>query len=472
MVFALGALALAVLILMAAGRQRAEDNSRLPTSGESATGSPPVIQDADPAGSRATLSASRENPHEDKTNLPRDVELNVTLTVGQRPADGGRVRLRQQGHATSWEADVDRASGVASFRSLQAGTYQVEFAELPVGALPPRTQHRRSRSVPILAEARLGSNQLTIDLEPSARIFGYVRDASGGLVDRAIVRFTSLDTRPTQFVSPVELGVRSGHYEGDVYCGPWRIEVLPDIQGQPLLDPLPVPQVHDLGPGSQTQIDFSYQPMGTCVLNIIVHDTQGNGFSGLHAFLYRIHNILDSHTGGFRTIVQGVQGGTQLSDESGEVTWRGLPPGHYRVMVEPEGFNPEAPPGESVLGSPIPTRDLDIASDTPTRIEITAPRSDPVLCQGQIVVDSTWAKSHPLVSHHPTVQLILGRNEWRKRDRVSDVALTSDDSFQFYLDNAEANALLQITVGAEVMTYPLTLSSWGRGIPAVIRFPE
>ncbi len=58
------------------------------------------------------------------------------------------------------------------------------------------------------------------------------------------------------------------------------------------------------------------------------------------------------------------------------------------------------------------------------------------------------------------------------RDRISDVSMSSEGDFSFYLDAVESGTISEIAMPGHVLTYPLDPSSVIGGHPLQIAFPE
>src|SRR5262249_4011371 len=149
------------------------------------------------------------------------------------------------------------------------GTYAIRLYQIPPGWLPPRTASPSLassdgvRSVDV--QVHPGANEYAVVLEPAVRVFGQLLGPDGERLGGTPVRFTCFDASGARTKeTPVDFGVDSGRYEGELHEGVWVAEVpwfvgRKDARGRELPYAIVAPppaQVRMLHAGPAVEIDF------------------------------------------------------------------------------------------------------------------------------------------------------------------------------------------------------------------------
>lgn len=417
--------------------------------------------------------------------------ITVELVAGGRPANCGRVELELRGEWRRWWADVDSATGCARFENFAPGTYLISLPKTPPGFLPPRGFQRNSRADEEARSVTLAGEDLRVrfELEPAVHVFGYVRAPGGELAksvrlpwdDRASTISVGCWRTSESWVESAgkpEFYVFDGRYEGDLYEGLWVLAV----QGSPALDEAgtpekcadPAPALRLLPPASITQIDFEFRPLGSARLRGRILDEQGQPFEGLRGGVGEVGPLVDPTSqeilirtwpvgGDYWHIQTGADGGFDCDH---------LTPGRYMLFVEPEDFNPAAPPGGSKLGELPPTRTLDLIAGDNT-IELSIHRAHPVHITGRVLVDDRWVGEHAQKGAQPTLTLVCEHGIDGVHGRRDDLSLAGRErSFDTWLDAAMKNPRLELELAGEKLVVPLALAPEAELAPLTIRFPR
>lgn len=458
--------------------------------------------DAQPALQTPPLELAREiapeSVEDDLDSYPESVEspsigqatLVVNLLGDGRPVGPGVLQIEEPDGGGAQTKSVDTTTGRAQFGNLRAGWWFIHLYHLPQGWLPPRTASPAGADGArfVQFEIRAGANQCDIVLEPAVRVFGRVLGPDGEHLENLRVRFSPFDQgdagnsgNPVDAgartpEAPVEFGVDSGRYEGELHPGVWVAEVpwfgeRKDARGREL--PLaifapPLAQVRTLQAGPAIEIDFSCERGPGMIAGRIVDET-GGPFQDLRVLATRatMTAVPDSarQIGWFQRM------SLALTEADGTFEFRGLATGKYFVSLDAGPYQAVARPGVNAVGEPLAPTSVEIGPDGGSpRVEIRVHRSHPIHVHGRFEVDPALEKEDGRVKE-PRAACVQTRVPGETRVMVSNID-TPGWQFDFYVEAASLDPLLVITYDGTMSRYPLTLSPETEAKPLVLRFPK
>jgi len=396
---------------------------------------------------------------------------------------GGSILLSDQEGRVIRESESK--NNLFIFSNLSLGDYNVRVTATPPNYLLPRHQAGpNALSNYTAVQVTTGENLLSIVLETPVSISGHVVGPSGEPGNRIVVRCSSKE-EGVRFLKKSEFPVQNGYYSGLLYEGEWQLEVLREArnlqgseaeQNRPYHELMaqhpfgsfaqPLPLLRKFDSGSQNIVDFRYeQANGSIALTI--RDEGNAPFAGLNLHLYRDAEVVSPDNETKKKVAPGIKSG--VTDSEGQFTFKDLVSAKYRIQVEPKGFSPLAPPGKSTIGEIVWPIEIDLTDNQNSMVERTVRRAKPVLVEGEIHVSLASAKKDI-----PEATLVLPINQFRVVERRSKVKLDHGNSFSFYIEATESDALIEFTLGGEVMRYPLTSSSSSLIMPArlSLSFPQ
>jgi hypothetical protein len=399
--------------------------------------------------------------------------LIVVLTDEGVPVDRGRVELLESPGSRTSTREIDRESRRAVFENLPIGNCEVTgLSELPVGLLPPRALGRGAASDRISVDLTPGEKRLEVALERGVHVFGHVVGADHEPLDHS-VRFMTIAENWDRSARPIDLRSVNGLYEGEIYDGIWKVELIDPTGGSGEREVLPAPRVLDLPAGSSTQIDLALE-RGSGRIQGRALDEMGNPFDGLSLYLYRHFEGQNPVTSSALDLSACVGHDSTKSD--GGFSFSGLAPGDYRIAVSTDRFHPLAKPGENQIGAVVPERRVEVSGSEPVRTELVVLRPHPVHVQVRVSVDSEWRRRANVPEYNPIVHLLTAdhRSDGLDTERLVD---NGNREFDFYVDASVSEPRLRLTLGKETAIVPLNLVPDGLVPdgdlpPLVVRFPK
>lgn len=325
------------------------------------------------------------------------------------------------------------------------------------------------------------------DPERAAHVFGFVH-APNGLAKSVKVQWNAKPqyTLRVQFARPLDsidppaetryFDVVDGRFEGDIGEGMWIVGVV----GTALTEDLqaytsfasPVPKLRRLAAGSRMQIDLDFRPAGTCTVEGTILDENGQPFGGLGVQVSELHDLVEPTTRETVTVPHGV-GSAVNNPASGAFAVSRMPPGRFRLWVEPEGYKPMSPPGVGTIGRREGPRDFVVEAGNIT-LDLTVRRPHPVHVTGRVEVDAAWAAEHGLAGQVPNIELLRDPGPPflpeipDRRDRVE----LGPQGFDFWIEASVGEPRLELRLGTETLVLPLALTTKGEFAPLTIRFPR
>lgn len=441
---------------------------------------PETSPSLDAASQALAREIAPESTEDDLESYPESVEtpasgsasLVVTLLGGNRPIGPGVVQVDPPGGGGAQTRTVDAETGRALFEKLSPGVCAVRFYDLPPGWLPPRASLRTDVEGAryVYVQIHPGANQCDVGLEPAVRVFGQVLGPDGERLENLRVRFTPFDEASARTsLRSVELRVDSGRYEGELHEGVWLAEIpwfsnRKDARGREL--PLaifapPVTQLRMLHAGSSAEIDFVCE-RGPGAIEGRVVDENGLPFQELRLLATRVAMIADADSGS--RIEWHQRTSLAVTEEDGTFEFPGLATGKYLVSIDFGEYLVIARPGVNVVGEPPAPKSVEIGpGGGKSRIEIRVRRSHPIHVTGRIETESA-AESSPAVFLQSKVPGESGFARW---------SIDAHDwRFDFYVEAAARDSVLEIDYRGKKSTYPLTLSPDAEATPLVLRFPK
>lgn len=480
--------------------------------------SPPVASDvrgsaaADP--SRPATGSDSSDPSPTSSNGRTSLEIRLVSPEG-RYLPQGEVLLYRGGVLIE-RSSIRAKQASARFDDIDGGDHFViiDPASLPSGYLPPRAQSQphlvnardhlviRNELAGIRVSVPQGSS-MTLDLRVDAASFvhGFVRAVDGAPVRSAHVSFACAEKDREAWTSAFAFDTDvDGHFEGYIYPGRWLAAVnlgpsnkliaaaqlsspsdvladgysTVDTQNHPLKAVTrPLPRICYCAPASSTEVSFVYGGGEGAIVGRVT-DQNGAGFDGLKILVCPL-TLHDPMRGTSEALGLNHALAVTTSGPAGGFRFDGLESGHYRIQVTQhgvDGVDPLAPPGKSLLGRVVPPSQVDVTAPSASELEITATRAAAVLVRGTVTVDQHWALAHQAAQLRPRAVLVLPKNEWRARDARLDIALSSaDGTFSFYVDVAQRNVLLELSLAGELVLFPIDLQPSVDGLYFPIRFP-
>jgi hypothetical protein len=474
------ALALVALVWLRTGpalAEPAEGERPAPLDEPSSRDAAPITAPA-PSQARAAQAAAPEPaaPTPEPAAAPAlaasdRATLVVYVKEGARSALQGTVGVWNEKEEPLAKAPLSPTDGTARFEELAPSKVVLRVDDLEAELLPPRMQAKRDRKgVEVALEP--GLNEATLEVERRAFVYGYVRDVDGNPWQaELLVRFGTPGPWERQ-VPPVDLRTKDGYYEGYLYPGKWFSEVsgLEDTdrgKSQRVASPRPPRAVHQLDPGSVTQIDF-HAVAGECVLVGTILDHELEPFVDLTVLVEKYDRVSDPDSRKPLEVTRGVSG--LRTDERGTFTLGGLTPGTYRVWCGMGSYSPMAHPDKHQIGE-VPGKTIVEVPDTGrAELELRLRRYRPTHFHGTVVVDPAWARRNRAVDLDPLGRIVLPPSEIRPEERVIDLRLGRGGEFDFYLDLEGGSAYVEFSLKGETVKHPLLASVREPG-PFVIEFP-
>jgi hypothetical protein len=398
--------------------------------------------------------------------------LVVTMLGGNRPIGPGVLQVDRVAGGGSQTSSVDAATGRALFGNLSAGWWAIHLYQLPEGWLPPRDADESGPDGARLVKVQIhaGANQHDLVLRPAVRVFGQVLGPDGERFEGTRVRFTAFEsTGGRARETPVEFVVDSGRYSGELHDGVWMAEVpwfgaRKDGRGRELPFAIVAPpsaQVRMLHQGPAVEIDFVCE-RGPGVVEGRVVDEAGRPFQDLRVFATRDGTTVEPESGTRIEFFQ--RTGLAVTEEDGSFEFRGIAYGKYVLSVDAGEYLALARPGINAVGAPFGGAAVDVGAGGPTRIEIQLRRSHPVHVHGRIEADAAVASETPNVFVQMGVPGGSGTTRWSVD--------APKWAFDFYVEAAVTNPVLEVECGGKKATYPITLSPDAEPPPFVLRFPK
>lgn len=385
-----------------------------------------------------------------------------SLQVTLEGLDGQRVEGRVilvKGREVVQRGTVEAVNGVAVFTELVPSEYTVLVAveSLPDGSFPGlavgRNQAGRGgMSVEVKADE---TAVVVFPIESGAWVFGQVSGVPADFLASVWVHFQDGTAgRNTEQLRNSSFKVdESGRYQGWVFPGTLTARAAPDrSQDEKDWHPLvksvhALPTIWELSANNSYEINFDLSP-GVGELYVTVLDQNGQAMPNRAVYLYptqlRVGNNGDSlPSAGLASTMAKL-----MTDLRGQAYLAGLEPASYALWVEPLGCNPLAQPGINKLGQPTQPQTIELKSGA-NQVQLTVMRPHPVRVQGRL----TSASGKPLLR-----VLLFKKAGTRERDFSTDITTAPDGSFDFYVDAAEENLLMEMIYGGETKTVPLVLS--------------
>jgi hypothetical protein len=407
--------------------------------------------------------------------------IRVQLKSEPRAAlHGTRIRLEAEGRSPVIH-ELTGNSFETVFEEQPPGDYlvRVEGDSLPKGILLPFDQHRQmdyshqevGARVQVTAEEE---SELVLALIQGAMVYGVGLDREGMPLEWSHVMFGSMEPRETRVRADVIDLMPDGSYEIYLYPGLWLARLGIGTSGKlgqnldahssfthPLRDSVvPLPVVQRLAPGDVVRIDFQLGA-GPSDLAVTFVDEQGQPFSDISAVLYPTQ-MIERETG--VAFKGGYLGAVVSTPKVPEALFRaeGLMPGQYKLVVEPEGYNPLAKPGESTFGRVVQPISIDLVRGK-NEIRLELPRARPTLVTGHVQVNPAWRAKRGVGQAGVVATLVLAKNGARKRDSRRPIQLNREHSYSFYLESREQDALLELSLGSETTLVPIALADQETG---------
>jgi hypothetical protein len=428
---------------------------------------------------------------EDDDAPKEEAQLLVLLTDGKNPVGPATLRMNGTLDEDPKTEVADAITGQAFFTGLEAGYQKIHIVRLPAGWILAATNGPNSADTRVPADARApmstraptdeqvvdlspGSNVCEIRLERAARVFGRVLGPEGEPLDRAAVQLTRCDGGEQPGHEPVLwFSVEGGSYQGFVHEGVWSAQIVglgPPEQGRsrdPSLRDLvpPLPQIRKLHAGTTAEMDFVCDRFSGVIEGRVL-DELNRPFGGLQLVASRITTMTDPESGRTMTIAE--DAGRDLSTTEGSFAFAGLGRGSYRIRVDTSYFFAVGPPGINGIGAPVEPVDVTFGAEPKVRVQIAARRSHPLRVHGSIVLGP-----RALAAANNTPSIFLNsRAGGFHRDTVRSWVDGTNGRFDFYVESAVQDPCLEVTIGGERSTYPLTLEPEIESTELVLRFPK
>jgi hypothetical protein len=398
--------------------------------------------------------------------------LVVTLLGGKQPIGPGVLQVDLPEGGRSQTRSVDAATGRALFGNLTAGAWAIRLYHIPPGWLPPPdANHEGADGVRyVQVQIHPGANQYDVVLRPAVRVFGQVLGQDGERLPGTRVRFTCFEASGGRAKEAyVEFNVDSGRYEGELHEGLWLGEVpwfssRKDERGREMpfsiVAPPPV-QLHVLRAGPAVEIDFACEREPGVVEGRVVDET-GRPFQDVRVIASRDAASTDPESGTRIEFFQRTS--LAVSEADGSFEFRGLAHGNYLLSVDAGQYLAVARPGVNAIGEPLAPAMVHVGPDGPAQIEIQVRRSHPVHVRGRFAVDPAVADESPNVFVQMGVPGGAGVTRWSVD--------APKWAFDFYVEAAVTNPVLEVECRGKKATYPITLSPDAEPPPLVLRFPK
>jgi hypothetical protein len=211
-------------------------------------------------------------------------------------------------------------------------------------------------------------------------------------------------------------------------------------------------------PGAWVEVDFACERHAGAIEGRALDET-GGPFRDLRVVLNRVESVKEPESGSRIGFHQPT--GLALTGDDGSFAFRGLSGGKFVVSIETGPYLAVAPPGVNAVGVPFAPVDVDLGVDGQAHLDLNLRRSHPVHVRGSFDTNPGAAPSVFVVGRVPggsgTVRWNVDGSRWR---------------FDFYLEAAVVDPVLEVQFEGKKSSYPLALSVEAEPPPLLLPWPK